>query len=419
MYTQNNVAHLLVANGESALPAAGTVIGNYADVNDGAVFVTNEQNVVLAATDIEPGDVVGNYYRFWQRSGTSLLCSPLIPRSGITSAKARLYTAPVQQVTHVGYNGTTGSIRVANSTVYMLRLLLKTHTAQFGNKMLWKHGVYKSDTAATQAEIAQGLCDNLNMNFANETLANIQVGLINSAPVVTANHLDYDATVVQYSNTFTVATAVTYDGNALAVGDYIRLILAGTTTVSTPVYKVTGISGLTVTVDRPIIAASGTYHNAGNDSEVIPAASLGDFGLVFTGIAMTTHRAGFIPWEVTEFEIVLQDFGATELVYTTAAVQGFGYGAQIQDMQWELFGNWGNKNRNDVFAPAPIVDAVATTGYNQIVISWTNPTGHTLGHQYSAKGELIIAIPVSTATYHNTLVDILQGDTAHFTFADF
>lgn len=404
-------------------PAAHSgLVDLYSDLSDGELVILNESNTII--TDI----TTVQRFRFCQRSGTSLLYSPYIDRSLIVSAHTRVGTAPVQQISYIGYNGSSGSIQAINSNVYMIRILLKGQTKEFGNKQILKFASYKSDSAATQQEVAQGLLDNLIANFADETLVSLKFYMRNAAALNSGDDFDGNFIVVNGTKTATAASSGQYNSTDIAVGDYVRIGATTTTAVAVAtsnVYRIMSITGTTtktITFDRNIEEASGTYATGSNYTQVIPAASLGNFGIKIVGQA-NPFQVGKWKYFVTEFEIQLQDCGTTTVTYDTAAVQGVNYGAQIQEEQYLLQGNWGNKYRADEWAPSFINDAVATTTYQTANIRYRLDGGEQLGFRVTSPAEVMIAFASqSPYTHANTFLGYLQADSTHFptaTFPDF
>jgi hypothetical protein len=411
MNDQPNITYLFI--GKDLAPKTTGTVESYADMTDGQLAVLNEANAAQDGVD----DVTR--FRIALRSGTSLLFSPFIEKATITNANCVNYVAPVQQISYIGYDGVSGSFAAINSNVYKVRVELDgSPLAQFGNKRMLKFGVYKSDSAATQQEVAHGILDNLIMNFKEETLAHLHFELINSCPLANDSPLasSDDATIVQGLNTFTVANHFQYDTNTAAVvGDYVRIADSATNAVAltSAVYKVTGISGTTITVDRPILSASGVYDAAHGDLTVIPVASIGSlFGIKVTGIA-NPFQVGKWKYFVTTFTIDLQDFGATTVTYSTAAVQGVGYGAQIQEDEYLLQGNWGNKYRGDIWAPEFFKNAVATSQYNQLSFNFRLDGGEQLGYRVSQVGTIRLAL-INDISEDNLILAVFQADTAYF-----
>ena len=416
MYISSNVTHLLIAK-SMAVANPGITVGDGSELAaDGQVAVINENNVTLDASTSGQNIITTPVIRFVQRSGSTVLFSPYITKANITKAYTVGYVAPVMPIHYLGYTGVTGSFDVISNNIYTLRILLKSNFKQFGNKQMLKFGVYKSDSSPTQASIVSGLASNLVANFAKETLINLRIDAISSCPLANDYAMDYNTAtngVVKGSTTLTMATGCLYNsGTQLAVGDWIRLSRTTTGTAVAlvdPVYRVTKINSTTsFDVDRPFTMATGTYTTT--SMSAIPAALVGDMGIKFTGVAMT-FKLGFTEYEVPKFDL-LPSCGNTAVTIGTAAVEPKGYGAQIQQMQYLLQGNMGNKYKMGFPPPTYYNDALETTGYNQIVISYFDNVADNAGATVTAKKDLIIAYPTA-ATYYNTgLIDLLQADTS-------
>lgn len=88
--------------------------------------------------------------------------------SMVKKVTVQKYVAGANQVDYIGYNGTTGSIDVIDDNVYKVNItIVGTDATDFSRRTI-KHGVYKSDSAATQEEIAAGLTNSLITNFSRE-----------------------------------------------------------------------------------------------------------------------------------------------------------------------------------------------------------------------------------------------------------
>jgi len=195
---------------------------------------------------------------------------------------AKSYTAPINQVSYLGYNGSTGALDATADKDFILNIHWMNTMGFYNNSPLILSAAYHT-TAASQSELSFGLIESLDAILKRQPYKFITVDRINNAAVTAANCLDNDATVVNGLNSFTIATALVYNTGAgtLAAGDYVRLEgpTASATALTSPVYKVISAvdngATCTVVVDRPITCESGTYAAAADELEVIPAASIG------------------------------------------------------------------------------------------------------------------------------------------------
>jgi len=425
LYNQKNILSVIVGKNETYV-AEDVLIDNYADLNDGNVAIIDLDNVVrdtaagsaLAATEI---------LRFVTRVGNQLIYTPHFKVGDIVSMTAKGYLAATQQVSYLGYVGSgTGNIEAIDNNEYILRVLVEGTTAQFGNKQMYKFGAYKSGNAATSAEVAIGLVDNLVYNFKREPISTIKFQAICNVAVTTANGFKtgQEVTVVNGENFVTCETDVTYTAagsSTLVAGDYLRIGSATDTnaamTLTSGVYEVTSISGTTVYLDRPVTAASGTYDDAGGTPtiEVIPSATglAATWGIKCTGIAASNFKPGVFDDQLVRFKLEPEGMGATAVTYTTAAVKGYGTYSQIAELEWFAQGNLTHGFRVDT--PPVTLHAQAASGstYETITIKYKIRGGgqdSVTGTTPDSYGEILLAFVVNSDCgdkIHATLTEYL------------
>jgi hypothetical protein len=246
-----------------------------------------------------------------------------------------------------------------------------------------------------------------------------KVGRINSAAVTATNDFLGDATVVQNSKVFTVAESLAEDDGGvyatntnLAVGDYVRIggVGAGTALTSN-VYKVTAVSGIgeavaTVTVDIPILEASGTYAAATSDIEVIPAATAAaaNWGLMFQS-APVRFSPGMFKYQNVTFDVTLSEaFGSTLVTENTSAYKGIGTYREVAEVEWELRGNRGEGYKVASFPVQLNLNAQPDKTYDLIYLHFEDDSTVTLdGRSTSFHSMLIATEDESSATAHTNL----------------
>ena len=401
---QSHVMNLLVMGSDSTVPvtAANSYIDDYTDLDDGAFSVCNDENMVLSAATVLTDDRVAQTgVKLVGRYGTKLVQSDMIKAEDIITYRGVADAADVEQVTHIGYNGTTGAIQAINDNLYKLKIIFQ-EAGRTGQSLYNTVSVfYRSDASATATEVAFAISDLLVKDFARLPENPVVLEVLNSAAVTAANGTKngQEVTVVKGSKYVTFETDLTYHaaGDAtLVAGDLLRIgsVTAGTALTS-PVYKVVSISGLVVELDRAVTNASGTYDDAGgtSDIEVIPVASIGDYGFELTGVART-HVVGKRPFSKVSFTVGLENFGTTQLVYTTPMSLGAGNPEQIADLEWFTEGNAGYKYRADYMYPSSYTSRV-TAGhmYNQLCITWASKSrAESIGGPGHNPKQLIIAI---------------------------
>ena len=409
--SQKNITDLIIGSGVTS----GTGANKVSDLTAGQWGLAY-QNGILA----DPaGALTSDPVRFVYRSADgSLIATPFFKKA-TAKYKAHDYSAPVEQVSYIGYVGSgTESITVANNTDYLVRVLLKGITAQYGDKLMYKFGAYRSSASATQREIALGIASNLTTNFKREKLQNgdqlVKFEVLSSGTSIatsggTISVVNGDTTINMLS---TSADGGYYNANGamIAIGDYIRLGHATATT--TPVYKVINVTGggantAVVTLDRPfegttnatLAAASAGVMSAAN------AAAALYWGIACTGIDRSKFKAGVFNYEKVRFELQLQEFGSTIVTNSTTPSEGIGYYKEIQELEWFFKGNRFHSGlRLGTPPPTFTSDVSTTTNYALFVIEYYDASYDGINATPKSPGSVIIAVP--TANYDATLTDI-------------
>jgi len=163
----------------SALPAAGTVITS-ANLPNGAIVVTDlglrRLDDSTSGSDLT-AMANGEKFLIVQGLGAS---KPLLKSEALTlgqlSIKAQQHVISRQQVTMIGYNGTTGSLPTANDTSYFVKVRKNDNDAANRSQPQSLFGQFKTDASGTQEELAFGLVHNLNKNMEDEPANNYLKG---------------------------------------------------------------------------------------------------------------------------------------------------------------------------------------------------------------------------------------------------
>lgn len=409
---QNMVTHFAISNAASQ---AVITSGNISALTEGQMAICNEGGEVLDADrkDGGAGSAFNNYRIAYVENG-KLYQTPVIEHSNITSATEQVYVAKTEQVTYIGYNGTSGSITTANSNGFYAEVNIKTlpATATYGKHNEIKYFAYKSDSTATGDEIATGLIKNAIKNFSapRETEQLIKFELLCSEAGVALGRSVDNITVTNGSKYFTATDIDDATANAaLAVGDYLRI---GTATTS-PVYKITAIDTVNNigTFDVPY---QGTTATAADTSyERIAAADADDtdtyWGIKMTGVARDSSkfRVGEVEMHTVYFTVRLENFGTTEPEYSVAANPGTGSVYEVANTEWFAQGNLGNRER--VGSPSPrsiALTDLTLTGYDILTVNWYSSVD---GFGYGVKHpkSLIIATnEANTSAIHDNFATL-------------
>jgi hypothetical protein len=222
---QRNISLALV--GKNLAVVADTTLVNGVDtIADGNIAILDINNKSINSGSLTAASVV----RFVQRTGNELLYTPYF-KVGDATCALQSYTAPTEQVSFVGYNGSAGSLDVINSNNYVVGIDLKDFTR--GN-IYHKFGAYKSTSSATQVDIATGLVNSLIKNFANEPnqwvkfarTSNGSVAAFTGTGVIT-KWTKGSTTVLHYIKTAAGTVALTASTGSVTAGDVVNVPSSG------------------------------------------------------------------------------------------------------------------------------------------------------------------------------------------------
>ena len=331
--------------------------------------------------------------------------SDIIKVSDVKRISHKAYSAATSQVDYVGYNGSAQSIDAIDNNLYMVQVYLEEFITSSHDGRYIKHFQYKSDSSATQSEIALGLAKSAYLNFSREAK--------NSAgdPFATFKAICSDAGAIIPTGAGTVA--VNKGSNVIEFGTDVddatgaTLLLVNEflrfgTTVTSPVYKIVSIdtTANTIVLDRPYGETSNSAV-ANNAVERITAA-LGlaaDWGVAITASAKD-HSVGQLHYGVTRFTINAKDFGSTVSTKSVAASEGTGVINQMKDLEWFAKGNSGDIYRDDAQAGHRFVQTVdaqgLSDGFDMVTIEYTDEQAPNFQVNVSPKS-LSILIPELTS----------------------
>jgi len=302
-------------------------------------------------------------------AGTSLMMSPMISVAGSTVSASK-HRVAVQQVSTVGFNGTTGSLAAANSTDYFIKIRKNDNdAANRSQPMSLFAGPIKSSASTSQIDIAIALAINGIANFKDEPANNyLEFGVIcDNAGAANASGT---VTIAKGSRELTFGSAL----NAIvAVGAYLRINHTGVTapTVATDsVYRITKIVGTKVTLDR---AYTGITHTAVATASTLAItkalAEAANCGVVMTGVQADFNVNTFRDYYVNRFSVTFSD--VSTLVTTTGARTGSGVWQQVAMDEYMSYGFEGENSMLGV-PPRMRDQEVITDGkYGCVEVSWT------------------------------------------------
>lgn len=400
--TQNHLLKVLIGKDIARSITAGTVVTN-ANLADGEVVVTDVSNAVLNTTTVLGLDKV----KIVQGRGSSNpLREEILHLNDITSYKANAYSPRVNQVSYIGYNGTSGAIDVINDNLYQYVFRDLTDELMRGFQGFEVMPYYRSDSSATQEEIAIGLEKSTIAAFSKiygvERYVKIELVNAHAGAAITGTVANFGVTLG--------SKTVTLDGTVtnVAVGDYLRLGGTGTTA---PVYKVDAVTSPTsITLDWSYQGTTATIAVANVEVITEAQAQANNFGMKFTGLDRYFDK---LRWQyaVERFKIGLgagDGFGSTTVTYTTDPFEGTGVWEKVTEME---FASWGNEGQAIIMQQPPILrekDTVDGEPYSLVGISFKNVVPSDFGDSGIHKGQVILAC-AANSTAPNTFLTNFTG----------
>lgn len=394
METAKNVNQIIIAT------AADVNATTIADLAAGEIAIAHPNGVIVTANAYANADLpAGGKYIIAAKGVTSgvLQISDVITKGSEVAMYYNAYAASAAQIDYIGYNGTSGAIEALNSNVYSIRLMLRDNTTASFKRDLIKEGFYKSDTSATAAEVALGLTKSLVKNFSREAEEIIRFERVNSGTSVatSAGTLTFTkgSKYVAWVEDTAADDAGKYDtdGSSVAVGDYVRVGHA--TTKTYPVYGIVAVTGAATTtiileLDMEYQGASGVV--AAANAGVIPAASVGDFGIKLTGQKKTFVKGVFNTDSYISWDTILQDFGTTTLTKSQSQSAGIGTPEWVIEKEFE-FQMKENFYRAAEPVPSYKQDGSTASTYGVFVIQYKDEMDTVLGGQADSLKTLYVA----------------------------
>jgi len=299
--------------------------------------------------------------------------SQVIDPAKVSIATRRHNTPAIEQQDSIGYDGTSGSLEALNNNLYLVRMYIQEMLTSSSDGAVIKHFQYKSDASAIQSEIALGLAKSAINNFSKEATEYVTFKALVSSAVVVGNDFNNALSWAKGSKTFQCASAV-YGGGTAVVGDYIRLHASDATVVLTDdTYKITAISGTTITVDRPIQVAAYTdtgNNNAGNEVITAAVGDAANWGVDLQGQPLD-YSIGKLFYKQARWVLGLEDFGTSTSAQPASAFGGVGVYREAADAEWFCAGFEGEPYRMGEPAIHNYVSkASAAATYDVFSIRW-------------------------------------------------
>lgn len=318
----------------STLPAVGTVVTS-ANLPANAVILTDaglRRLDAAAYTALAAGD---QFFVIQGRGTTQpLMKSPILTKGKVKLTISKFKSAQ-QQISAVGYNGTTGALPVANNTDFWIKIRKRDNdAANRSQPMSLFAGPVRTDNNGTQAELASMLIKNGYLNFKDEP-ANHYLRF--EAICDNAGATDGTATTADVA-TDSKGVVLNAGPTTMAVGDYIRF----GSTVNDAVYLITDISGTALTLDSPYVGATAT----GVTIEYITAAlaAVANFGVKVIGNVDPFDVNQWRDYYANRFTVSFSD-STTLLTHLQGAFNGNGVWQQVAMDEYLSYGYEGENNQ--------------------------------------------------------------------------
>ena len=401
----NNVFSVILddsTKASAALPVAGTTVTD-TNLAQGAVVVADLGNnrLSIAAFAALPAN---GQFRILQGlgAGRPLMKSPILTKSKVFASVSKHVQAK-QQMTIVGYNGTTGTLPIANNTDFWIKIRKQDNdAANRSQPMSLFAGPVRTDSTGTQQELAFLLAINGNKNFKNEpangylkfeVLCNDAGATDGTATTITVTNGSIGATLNAAATTF-------------VVGDLLRI--GGGTTIN-PVYRITALSTTAVTLDRPYTGTT----NAGVTIEYITAAlaAAASYGITITGVVAPFNVNTFRNYYANRFTATFSDT-STLVTHMQGAFNGTGMWQQVAMDEYMSYGFEGENNQlavpstprtQEVKIPGIGLNTSLTSKYSTLTLAWEESISGLVSMD-GGKGAVIVDLNLRDAGGSGVLV---------------
>ena len=338
----------------------------------------------------------GDSYFIVQGRGTakSLMKSPILNKGKAKFTIAK-FKAEVQQITRIGYNGTTGVLPVANNTNFFIKMRKRDNdAANRSQPMSLFAGPVRTDAAGTQEELAFALVKSGIQNFKDEPANGyLRFEVISDGASVTDGTAT-SITIAKGSRVGTLNAAAT----TFVVGDIIRM----GTTLTSPVYKIIALSTTTITFNIPlqgdaITAGAIRYFTAFT-------ATTANFGVTLTGIEAPFDVNQFRDYYANRFTATFSN-STTLITHAQGAFNGNGTWQQVAMDEYMSYGFEGENQQlatpsvaRDQFVKIPGTGTyvAADCTYSCLNIAWEESISGLVSMD-GGKGNVVVYVNLTTA----------------------
>jgi len=322
-------------------------------IADGEIVALNSAGQILTTAMTYS---TSPYIQIAQRSGNNVIVS-----NKIYGNKLFTYTGTgtdaqgTEQITHIGYNGTTGSLDTSGANDFYLTITPNQ------DDMQWSEQKQKNVTLATKASVgtsqlilAKAIVANVMKKYTIDGIP-VTAAMLNSANAAASASQGQTLAVVHGSNVIVYAGAPTV---VPATGAMLRIGATNSLDGSTvPVYTVRDAHPTIANafiLDQPFAGPSNSALAATDHGYI--AAPGADYGIRFTGKNLP-FTLDFFKFKRVNFTVQMQGFGTTPLTRTQNTTYGQGDGRLCAEEESFCKGFQGALNRMTVPLPAITIDS--------------------------------------------------------------
>ncbi len=370
---QDNVAYAAIADTTAASP--GAVVITPSTLAVGAAALVDEGNLAYVAA--LPFDALAEdrKLRIVQNIAGKLVFSAaftkgaIIKSAPLKSATVKQFAVADQQVTRIGYNGTTGALPTTTvKTGFFIKLRKNDNDAANRSQPNSLFAQFQTDATGSQEELALGLVKSGIQNMSTQPAGNngyVKFEMLNAGTRTAATATGVVTLTFTKDSTLVTASAATASTNIVA-GDYVAIAAATTSGV----YKVKskdGSGNLTLetayqSATTTIVASAANIRIA--NGLAVAAAS----GIQISGVASDFDVNAFRNYYSNRFTATFSDT-STLNTHVTGAKDGVGVWQQVA---MEEYMSMGNQGENSMLGVPPVMrtSSVVTDGqYDCLQIS--------------------------------------------------
>jgi hypothetical protein len=370
---QDNVAYAAIADTTAASP--GAVVITPSTLAVGAAALVDEGNLAYVAAIPFDALAEDRKLRIVQNIAGKLVFSAaftkgaIIKSAPLKSATVKQFSAAQQQITRIGYNGTTGALPTTIvESGFFIKLRKNDNDAANRSQPNSLFAQFKTDATGSQEELAFGLVKNGIQNMSTQPAGNngyVKFEMLNAGARTAATATGVVTLTFTKDSTLVTASAATASTNIVA-GDYVAIAAATTSGV----YKVKskdGSGNLTLETayqsDTVTIVASAANIRIANAVAVVAAS-----GIQISGVASDFDVNAFRNYYSNRFTATFSDT-STLNTHVQGALDGTGVWQQVA---MEEYMSMGNQGENQMLSVPPVMrtSSVVTDGqYDCLQIS--------------------------------------------------